>query len=273
MGTTRFALGSANQTCASYATLINGASTGTYPSRPALSQDAQYPMSNLRINDRLALWRSDPALTGQYDVEWDLGGDRTLELIAVHGWRLAAGQTAPPSVDVSYRTSASGYSQAGTWIALVNALPLSVRDPGRQLAAPVRGRYVRFRFNAGGSGGGFVVANFFLGVVTYDLGIISSPDMIDRIEFACVRDGRPGMVSIITQIGDDGRVFVLPFNNVKDERKAQLDAVARSALWTTMITHQDEILQVRRADDTYERTLRFSPPNRWSMNLALEMGV
>ena len=119
---TRFALGGDNKTIA--ATLINGASSVTYPSRPALSEDAQYPMSNLRINDRSAAWRSATALTGTYDVEWDLGADYSLDVFAVHGFRRAIGQASPNTVDIQYRTAALGYLATTSWATVRTGLAL-----------------------------------------------------------------------------------------------------------------------------------------------------
>ena len=264
---TRFALGSANQTCASTATLINGASSGTYPSRPALSEDSQYPMSNLKINDRAAIWKSSPVLTGQYDIEWDLGSDKTIDVVAVHGFRWTPGQVAPADAVVSFRTSTAGYSQAGTWTA-IKTLTLGVRDVGLQLSAPIRGRYFRFRVNAGGAGGGFTIGNFYLGQLSYDLGFISSPGLVDRPEDPDIVDRTMARAAHVTRLGDPFRSIILPFS-VRGETKLMLDAVAAATVPTTYLDHEDTIAQVMKI--AYERSVRWIDGEKYRWDIQLEM--
>lgn len=241
---TRFALGSANRTAASTTTLINGASTGTYPSRPALSEDAQYPMSNLRLLDRYSIWRSANALTGTYDVEWDLGSDLSLDVFAVHNFRRAAGQSSPSTVDISFRTSVSGYSQAGTWIAILTGLSLANRDAGAQLAAPIRGRYIRFRFGVGGTGGGFSIGNLYVGNLSYDLGMIYSPGASDTYVRPERRYPLMGGALVNVAVGDGRKSLSLPFGRVSPDTRTILRTIAKETSPITYISYEDEIMQV-----------------------------
>jgi hypothetical protein len=276
--TTRFMRASGNRTLSS-TVLINGGSAVTYPGRPDKSEDTQYPMTNLALNDRYSPWRAASSLTGNYDVEWDLGADVVVDVIGLHGFRWASGQISPTSFSVTYRTAALGYSQAGTWAALKTGALIeaqangeATRDIGWQLDSPKRLRYLRFRFGAGATGGGFSVGNFVIGQVTDDLGVLYSPGAIFRPQRAVARAQTMTGGTTRRILGDERSVIELPYQNVQSELLEILKNISRQTEPFTYLSPEDEFRQAIPAADEFEYEHVFgSAAPIWNLTLRLEL--
>jgi hypothetical protein len=267
----QFALGGDNKTCAAATVLINGASSGTYPNRPAISEDPQCPLANLLINDRGAVARTADALATAYPIDFDLGNDLPIGIVGVHGFRLAAGKVIPSTCEVSYRTSANGYDGNGAFT-LLKTLSLDGRDRGSELAQPVRARYIRFRFPS--TGGGFSVSNFYAGVIRYNLGatfnVLYSPgaaytDVERRTEVETL-SGLP-----ITRIVGDGSLDIsLPYQDIEAPLTAVIRTLARETLPITHLTPFDDFLQVQRRGGQFRREHQWHQPHQFNATLDLQ---
>lgn len=251
MKNTRFALAGGNRTCASTTTLING--NGGYASSPAKSEDTQYPMTNLALADPLSLWRAANGLTGTYTVEFDMGSDLSLDVFGVLNLRRASGQSSPSTFDVSYRTAALGYSFAGSWTAILTGR-VANRTNAYQIAAPVRGRYVRFTLGVGGTGGGFSIGNFYIGNLSYDLGMIYGPGGARHLERQERRYRLNGGALVNNRMGDEAYTFRFPFGAVGPTVRDTLRVISKETAPLVYLSHDDEsfcVLPASTNDETH----------------------
>lgn len=266
---TRFALGSDNRITQTTTTLLNG-SGGT---APAKSEDAQYPMVNLQVQDRYSIWRSANALSGTFYCDWDMGADVNIDVAAIHGFRRASGQSSPASFDLQYRTAATGYNGgASGWTTSKTGILLPGRDAGVQLPGTIKARYWRFVFGVGGSGGGFSIGQLYLGLLSYDLGYMYASMASDRFVHARARYNLAMSIPVINKVGDPYRLLNYPLDGCSTAARDIFRAVAMSETPTTLFTPYDECLQVVLANDAQEHAHVWSS-DRDFWNSSLEMLV
>jgi len=249
---TRFGL---TNLCAVSTALRNGGAG------PAKIETVQYPMDNLEINDRYTPWRYG-AGTAQYDVEFDLLADVTLDLFGVHGFRVAAGETAPSTVSIYTATAAATLSSPTTQ---TTGLALA-RDCGYAPTSPVTARYVRFRFPTTASG--FSVGNFFAGAMT-DTGRLYSPQASQEIDLNRRDVTTVGGGLLVNYVGDEGGTFVLPFNKITTTVKDMLLLIARNQNPVTYFDPFDRVFQVLVVDGRFKIDHDWSPTDLWSGTLTL----
>jgi hypothetical protein len=230
---------------------------------PAKLEDPQYPMLNLEINDRATPWRMS-TYSSNYDVEFDIGADTSLDLFSVHGLRRAAGAAGPVSVSIFYATAAQTLASAVT---LVTGLAVT-RDAGYAPASPVTARYVRFRFPNSPNGDGFSLGNCFAGAMT-DTGVLYSPQATQEIDLNRRDVQTPGGGILSTYFGDEGGTFVLPFANITTATRDKLLLIARNTKPITYFDPFDSVFQVLAVDGRFKISHDWSPTDLWSGTLQL----
>jgi hypothetical protein len=247
---TRFAKGGDNRVIT--ATLING--NGGYASSPARSEDAQYPMTNLAVNDRDVVWRTAAGLSGLFNAEFDFGQDRDVDVIAVHG------------------ISSDSYSAGGTWTVARSNLTLAL-DCGLQLAAPKRARYWRFKFAS--TAGGFSISNFYLGLLSVDLGVLYSSGAEDRVIYNRIRSRTMMGQPRLTQMGESGRGFNFQLINCSKAQADTLRTLANETVPLTYLSPMDDITQVVLDSEEHSRRHVASDPvnDVFDVGLSLESYV
>jgi len=254
-GNVRFALGGDNKACSAATVVINGASSGTYPNRPTLSEDAQFPAANVLVNDRAAVYRTANALAGPYNFDLDLGADVPVLLVALHGIRFAPGQVTPNLVTIGYRTSTQGYDGNGAFTTLKANLPVVGRDVGAELNAPVRLRFLRFAFNV--VAGGFQFSQIYAGLIRYDLGelysVVYSPGARYVDTERAARTETMSGLEFVRVLGDEGMLLSLPYASIESDLAAVIRSLARETLPITHLSVFDDVMQVRRNGPDFAR--------------------
>jgi hypothetical protein len=199
-------------------TLLNG--TG---GAPALEQASPYVMTNAGNSDRYSLWKTSAAPPATTQIDFDLGGNKTIAAVGLLGIRLAAGTTFG-NIKVYTASSAAGYPGGLTLQATlaVSVVAPAARDYGAVIAS-VSHRYVRFEFNT--TTGPFSVGRCWAGAPT-DLGAVHGPGGIYAPFRNRLETPMPSGAVVLADLGDPGADFTLPWPTVQ------------SALRTTLLTLQ-----------------------------------
>ncbi len=221
------------------ATLKNGTGGGA----PALDEVAPFLMVNAKDRDRGVLWQQSSG--GNMFVHWDLGADRTVRTVAVHGHRPIGGALAGiTSYTVRYAAAAAGYPP-GAWSAAPGGsgiATLSGRDKGKVLDSDITARYLEYELAVGSV---FTLGKFWAGVVDYDLGFIQSRgagviDVTPRVD-----DQTIGHEQFVTYVGDDYSLFSIPYRQVPDSVVAKLLALKRARKTFIQIDQDDAFKECR----------------------------
>lgn len=219
MSTTRFVL--ENLLTGSGVVLQNGSGGA-----PALIEAAPYTMANLLVHDRYSFWKSSVLAPGTYEVDFTLPALTLISAFGFHGFRLLDGSG---SISVDLYSQTGAYSAGGSWTYVETlASAFDTRDSAQELVSPVSADSFRFVFTIGSSSVQFTLGNLLLGTV-FDTGMIHSPGgsyspFRNRIETPL-----PGGQTVITELGDDGGEWVLPFRSVPNATRTQLMQLAAVA--------------------------------------------
>lgn len=264
MANTRFGLGSDNKTLKAAAKIINFAPAG-YTNPPANSQDAQYPTPNLQVQDRFSPHRTADALTGTFNLDWDLGAQELVSIATVHAFRLAAGAVAPTLVSIQYQVSA--YNGTGTWINF-STNPVTIgRDCGSVVEPAINARYWRFSFAA--VTGGFSVGNYFLGPISVDMGKAYSGGA-EHGRNATRLDARRMDGSVTSHyLGFPVWSLRFPFLSVTTADRDKLVTVGSHEQPVTLVTPSGAIFQVRPEVQQMSRHV-YGPADTWDVVLGME---
>lgn len=219
MSTTRFVL--ENLLTRSGVVLQNGSGGA-----PALIEAAPYTMANMLVHDRYAFWKSSVLAPGSYEIDFTLPALTQVSAFGFHGFRHVAGSG---SVAIDLLSQSGAYSSGGTWTYLGTfASTFSARDHAQGMVAPASANSFRFLVTIGASSVQFTLGNLLLGAV-FDTGMIHSPGgsyapFRNRIETPL-----PGGQTVLTELGDDGGEWVLPFRSVPNATRGQLMQLAAVA--------------------------------------------
>lgn len=236
-----------------------GGEAATYTPLQALSEDPQFPATNLQVNDRAVFYRTLNALTGAYTLEWDLSPSGTptdypIALVGLHGIRKAAGSALPGFVSFSTRTAAQGYI-TGAWTPLVTNLPVSGRDVARELAGPTMARFIRAAFD--NMGGGFQFSTPYFGLIRHDLGrdwnVVYSPGARYVDTERAARTETLSGLEFLRVLGDEGMLLSLPYTSIETPLAAVIRTLARETLPITHLSAFDDVMQVRRSGPDFTR--------------------
>lgn len=149
------------------ATLLNGGGGGA----PALSEVSPYTLAQTKKRSRRSLWQI--AATAAYNVDWDLGSDKTVDAAGpgAHAGISGAGIT---DFVVRIATNAQGYNPAA-WAgsdATGTVTMSSARDKVTDFSAQGTARYVRFSLTTIATV--FTLGKFVIGTYDVDLGLLFS---------------------------------------------------------------------------------------------------
>lgn len=189
------------------ATLKNGTGGGA----PALDETSPYLMSNVTVADRYTIWKTaNPPSGSPVTLDLDFGSNRVVTAIGLLGYR-PVGALGATSVAISSAASAAGYPPAGwTAQATINGISGNPRDIGAVIAS-VNHRYWRFEFT---NVGAFSLGRVWLGDTT-DLGAIHSPGGLYAPFRNRLETPLPGGAVVLTDLGDPGADFTLPWESIE----------------------------------------------------------
>lgn len=277
MADTRFCSASSNKllrydTAATYPRIINGDSVN-YTSPPALQQEAAFPMSNIHNPSRYLPWVSPIGSTpSPLILHVDMGADISPTFVGFHGLRWF-GAGADVTAAVGYRTQAGGYAVGGPWTSFSSGtITANSRDKG--FLATGTGRYWEFKFS-GSITPGLSFGSIYLGVITSTMtGMVYSPGAQEELIHPLIESRNAAQHLVTTAIGDDRYLATLPFRALLDAERAKIDAVfgpgtvRDPAVW---LNHADVARQVVLARGSMAWVHEWAPPNRWGVDLELEV--
>ena len=231
------------------ATLKNGTGGGA----PALIEQSPYLMSNLIGTDRYTVWKSSPLSNPtQYNIDFDLGGNKTLDALALLGHRYLVGSGI--SYDISYQTGA--YNPVGVWTFVATlSVGQTVRDVGFQFG-PVTARSVRFTAVPSGAGTVVTLGKFFAGDLT-DLGGIGTTPGYEpyrnRSEIS-----QPNGATVLFDVGDPGADFTLPWPSIPLATRATLLTIQGASGSFVMVDPDGAFFEVYAKGGRVSTARRFS---------------
>jgi hypothetical protein len=237
-----------------------------YPGAPATQEDPAFPLENLLNSDRSSVWSTGPTPADPLRIQLDLGGDKAVALLGLHGLRAGI---LPNQLLAGYRTAAQGYA-ASTYTALpVQNFTSGPRDTGQVLFPVVTGRYWQLELDSFGIP--YALANPLLAAITNDLGIVYSPGSTDTYLPVVARDRTAGGMPVVTQLGDDRRELVMLFNNVDQGIRNALLLLAKSRAPVTYVDAFDQFQQIILTTDRLQIAHTWGPVDRYDVTLEAEV--
>lgn len=198
---------------------------GTGGSAPALSEVLPYAMANLRLGDRNTIWKSPVLAVGTYPIDFTFAAASTVRYVGLHGIRnLTPTVLINPFVDVYGQTGP--YNGAGAWTYLVT-LPIDAtsRDVSYDLAGFAASySSVRYELNIGAANSQVSVGTPWAADVV-DLGIQHSAGATFSSFRNRLETPLPSGALVLTELGDDGGEFTLPFRSIKGTVRNKLAAL------------------------------------------------
>lgn len=223
--------------------LINGDTTGRYPSCPPLVEDPNYPMSNLLKYDRNIPW-VHPGGGGQVDVEFDLGSNQSVSVLGLLAMMPAPGGLLPSGgCTFMYKAGNStsplfGYDVNAFTDLFTSGGHLSLSGNPRERVnhetfGTVSARYWRARFKAPITSS-FSIGSIVVGSAPIDIGTptyfgqdsLYSPGSMQETLRARVVSRTLGGVAIQTDIGLPRRRFRYRYEAVNRATRDILRSVA-----------------------------------------------
>lgn len=242
------------------ATLKNGSGGGA----PALDEVSPWVMTMAQNRDRGMPWQASAA--GFIDVDFDLGSNKSVGLLAVLGHRSApSGAIGATACDVLTQTGA--YTPGGVWTSRgVITLGSGVRDGGYEIA-PVTARSVRFSFTAAQA---FTIGRLFAGTVEQDFDCVSSPGyarkpITQRIENR-MADGSP----FFTIFGEERWEYSLPYEDIDETLFDKVLAVARQSRTFVMLDRDDTAFEAFVPQASFQHALKHDLPDVHDAQLLIE---
>lgn len=243
----------------SLATLKNGTGGGA----PALSEDADFPMSNLRSPDRYSVWVTGATPPDPMQVDFSVLAATTLKAFGVarHDTDWVDGP-----VEVYYSTSAylpGGWSLGPTFTPLAGRTNMLVEST----IASVRS--LRFSMSAHTLTSA-MLGNFLAYKDSYDLGHEGAAGSVDVVRKWRSRSATISGLPVINKIGVDRRQIVLSLPTVTSATRAILQAlIALDDPFTIQIPNGEHV-HVTFAEDQLDRERLFAAAELSSFRLVLE---
>lgn len=251
--TTKYALASAN-----YATL----STTSIISTPV--EDAEFPQSNLLIDDRYVVWKcpGESAVT----VDLNLGSLRTVGVVGVLGCHRSG----------SFPNSTTWYASTdnANWSLLTNILALGIDSVFAVTHMSVR--YVRCIFNnAQYSSGAFTVGKLFVASTLNDFGVVYG---IGSTESTVMQRSRVRLLDgheVVTKYGENRKRFTMLFPAADSARRTELLTLATELKPFVLVASDRTFYECRAVADVVESEARFGvvgtpDSDLWNCTLEIE---
>lgn len=215
---------------------------------PARDETSPYVMDNALTADRYTPWQTSAAPGGTLDLEIDLGGAKTINCAAVHGFRQAG--SSPITFIVFSSPDHVTWTQQGGSAALTN---LPMRDAGIFFGS-VTARYWRFEFTTFGSQ--FSVGRVALGSFV-DLGAIGAPGLQFTRGRTRLETPIPGGAVVLRDLGDPTAGSQLPWQYANPTTLANLIQIRDQTGSFTLFDADDLVWEV------YVRGGLVTPTRRW----------
>jgi len=256
--------------------LING--NVAYTNKPALEQDAAFPMANILNPDRYLLWKTSntpPSGADALKLDIDLGADRTIKIISFHGIRCQPVPEGlfprPFTVHAAYRTAGQTYDGTATFTNFASAATASF---GGYRDAMIEGagetfRYLRIMFSDAATAP-FALGRLFVSIVPeVDPGVIGSPGSTHEIVNPALVTENMAMGPVVTIIGETHDEFQLLLEAVSTATLAQLDFLRRARQSFVYYRHTGTVHECIVSGMRAISTQTFGPPPLYSVRLNL----
>jgi hypothetical protein len=270
------------------ATLING--NGAYSGAPAKSETAAYPMTNLLLPDRYAVWQTGTSPPSPHVVLWDLtgassasgSGDLLIKMVGILNLHKTA--AFPTSCVVYMRTDSQGWTafNPGTWTAIATlglgfeASRAAPRNVGLELSngAGQNMRFLAFSFNA--ITNAFTLGNCMASATVSDLGLMYSPGAEYTMRRRRIRERTIGGIPIVTEVGDWGRELSMQFTNIDTSTRDKVRTVFDEGGYEGPMLLMDPFGALHHyllLDDALTEVHAFSDGtnDRWNVDVRLEL--
>lgn len=241
----------ANSVYSVLATIKNGSGGA-----PAVNEDANRPLANIKIASRYRFWRTASAPPSSLQVDLDFGASITIKTVGVAMVRAYRGLGGFSEVKV-YSGPTGAYPPTWTLRSTIAIVPATDNDKFADLASNITARYWRFEFN--GVVGQFSVKPWLVkssDVVTLTeggAGAIENPRRVREKERATFLGGKI-FNDLGIGVGERLREFRIEMPILT---QAQLDAIRASQAGNFIYQHHDA---------AYYEVRHSEPSVRWSQH-------
>jgi len=262
MANTRFVASIGNY--ALYSSILNGTGGGA----PALSEATGYPMSNALQHDRYTQWQVAGGAGTPVNYDFDLGLNRDLYAIGLHGFRLLSGTMG--DLTIQYAAAVAGYVP-GAWstfgtIAAASLNASGVRDVVSVDTTPPSGRYIRLSF-VHTTAVWSVGKVFATGTPTINAGVVYDIGGVEtELRYQLVTTGPTGH-PLLEDIGDQGRAWTVGFSAVSTATKNLLIGLGQQSRPFSLVDENDALYEVRTQSGVVMATRVFN--DLWNVSLEL----